>query len=95
MKLDPAERVELQVTGAGGGQWTIDLEGLMPRWARTGLEGHCLARFYMNSRVFSALTRRQMTVEQAVYAGAIMVEHNHTNPRMLDILRHLVEVVQG
>jgi thioester reductase-like protein len=90
------ERVGLQVTGQGGGQWSLVLAGEAPVAAHVGLGTDRSLTYHLNSRVFSALTQKQLTVPQAVYSGSVVIEGDRAaNRQALDILQKLVTVAGG
>jgi hypothetical protein len=92
----PGERVGLQVTGQGGGQWSLVVAGDAPVAAQVGLGADCSLTYHLNSRVFSALTEKQLTVPQAVYSGSVVIEGDRAVDRQaLDILQRLVTVTGG
>jgi hypothetical protein len=67
-------RLGLQVNGAGGGQWTLLLEGDLPIAAEEGLPCQDVATLYMNSRTFQQLVNRTLSVAQAIDGGQILTE---------------------
>ena len=91
-----SDRAALQVTGPGGGGWSLMLDGAAPVAAEVGLADDCGLGFHLNSRTFSAIVRRQMTVDQAVYSGLVVVEGGSpANRRALEILQKIVAVPAG
>ncbi|HEV3024308.1 MAG TPA: SDR family oxidoreductase, partial [Pirellulales bacterium] len=83
-----ADRAALQVTGKGGGQWSLVVDGAAPLAAEVGLAADCGLTYYLNTATFSALARKQLTVDQAVYSGWVMIEgDNPSSARSLEILR--------
>jgi hypothetical protein len=91
----PTDRqaVGLQVTGKGGGDYTILLDGESPVAARLGVANGCIANYFLNSAVFQALVQDEISVEQAIYSGAVVVDGDDlANHRPLNILRNVVAV---
>ncbi len=85
------QKIGLQVTGPGGGQWSVTVDGAATVAAQAGLRPDCGLRYHLNSRTFQALTQRRITVEQAVYAGAVVIEGSGpVKHETLDILRNIV-----
>ncbi len=93
---ESGRRVGLQVTGPGGGHWSLVLHGGAPVAAQAGLESGCALTYHLNSRTFMALAQNQVTVDQAVYSGSVVVEgQNPSDDQALDILREVVAVPNG
>ena len=91
-----AERVGLQVTGQGGGQWSLSLGGAAPLDARPGLENNCVMTYHLSSSTFSALADKQVTAEAAVYSGSVVVEgEGASNRRAIDVLDRIAAVAHG
>jgi nucleoside-diphosphate-sugar epimerase len=88
---DDLPRLALDVTGAGGGQWSLAVNGTTPLSAATGLNSNCRTAYRLNSQTFRALSERQLTVEQAVYGGALVIEGVDAGASTtIDILRRIV-----
>ena len=84
-------RVGLQITGRGGGQWTVAVDGSSPQAAQAGVAPDCLVTYWLTSATFAALVSHQLTVEQAVYSGRVLIEGTDASAReRLDLLRNLV-----
>jgi thioester reductase-like protein len=69
-----ASRVGLQISGRGGGQWTLysrDGEGLC---ATPGLPHEDFAMIYLNSDTCQRIVQRSMTIDQAIERGDVHVE---------------------
>lgn len=88
-------RLNLEVTGPGGGQWTIYIEAGLPRRAQIGRGDDCQVSYYMNNRVFAALVAQSLTVQQAVSSGAVVVEAPREDARSLDTLQTLVKTLRA
>jgi nucleoside-diphosphate-sugar epimerase len=89
-------RIGLQVLGQGGGQWSLVFDGAAPLAARPGLESDCLLTCHLSSQTFSALAGKQVSVEQAVYSGSVIVEGPWASDRQaLDVLQNVVAVPKG
>jgi hypothetical protein len=88
--------VGLQITGPGGGQWTLEWAPSGPVAARRGLSADRVATCHMNSRVLAALTRQQLRAKQAVYSGSVVIEGDQPARQVaLDALEKVVEVAPG
>jgi nucleoside-diphosphate-sugar epimerase len=84
-------RVALQVTGPGGGAWSVALDGTAPAAAEAGIAPDCIATYHLNSQTLSALMDKQITVDQAVYAGAVVIE-GAASDSAIPILQEVVAV---
>ncbi len=74
--VEPNVFLGLQVNGEGGGQWKLALsEGRIVN-AEPGLSPRCTATYYLNSRTFERLARRDATVDQALKTGQLLIEGN-------------------
>jgi thioester reductase-like protein len=89
----PARRVGLQVTGPGGGQWTLEVAPHGRLSARLGLSADRVATCYMNVRVLAALARNQLRAKQAVYSGSVVIEGENSVQR--DALEALEKVSEA
>jgi hypothetical protein len=84
-------RVGLQVTGRGGGQWSVAVDGLTPVAAQAGLSNDCETTYWLTSATLAALVKHELTVEQAVYGGGVVIEGSDASNRArLEILRNVV-----
>ena len=59
------QAVGLQITGQGGGDFTVWLIGERPVAAQPGIAGRCRTTYFLNSAIFRALAEDEITVEQA------------------------------
>jgi hypothetical protein len=86
----PTKHIGLQITGPGGGGWSVAIDGAQPLWATAGLGEPGEVTYHLNSRTFSALSGRQISVEQAIYSGSVVVEGHHPSERgSIEILRKI------
>jgi thioester reductase-like protein len=86
-----ARHVGLQITGRGGGQWSLAVDGAMPLAAEAGLAADCATTYWLSSATFAALVNRRITVEQAVYSGGVLVEGTESPANtQLETLQNLV-----
>ncbi len=79
LAAEPATRgdqkaVGIQVTGQGGGDFTILLADERPVAAQPGIASRCRSTYFLNSAVFQALVENEITVDEAVYSGAVVIE---------------------
>ena len=83
--------VGLQVTGRGGGQWTVAVDGITPLAAQAGLAADCQTTYWLTSATLAALMNHELTVEAAVYSGGVLIEGpDASNRAQLEILRNVV-----
>jgi thioester reductase-like protein len=85
---DSQECVALQVNGSGGGQWHFVVHDGVIVGADLGLGSAHAPRCYLNSATFAALTRGEMTVEQSINAGRVVLRA----PR--GIQQHVIRVLE-
>lgn len=82
-----ADRVGLQVSGRGGGQWTLSLRNGAEVRAIPGLPTDAATMIYLNSDATQRLVARTLTVDQAIERGEIHVEYGNCReqaPESLD-----------
>ena len=85
------QAVGLQVSGQGGGDFTVLLAGERAVAAQPGIGSECRTRYFLNSAFFQALVQNEITVEQAVYSGAVVVEGDELSGRIpQNVLRNIV-----
>lgn len=90
------ETVDLQVTGAGGGQWRLLSRGGELRGARRGLSGEGRIGVHLNSDTLGALADGRLSVEDALCAGRLVVEGpREAQSRAVGIVERLVESVRS
>jgi thioester reductase-like protein len=86
-----AETVGIEVTGSGGGQWRLTLQGEQVVRVDLGSGNDDLARYYLSSRVFSSLVERRSSVEESLRAGRIVIEGANGNVhRYVRMLQRIV-----
>ena len=66
----------LQVNGPGGGQWNLVIRDGNLLGVDWGLGPRCSPTYYLNAKTFASLARGQVTVEQSINAGRVVVEAN-------------------
>jgi thioester reductase-like protein len=66
----------LQVNGPGGGQWNLVVRNGTLLGVDWGLGPRLAPTYYLNAKTFASLARGQVTVEQSVNAGRVIVEAN-------------------
>lgn len=73
--LNSADRCGLQVSGRGGGQWTLSLQNGHGVQTLPGLPVDGSTVIYLNSAVSERLVARSLTVDQAIERGDVHVEY--------------------
>lgn len=69
-----ADRIAFQINGSGGGQWRLLVRDGCVLGAEPGLGPATTAGYYLNSETFAALARGELTVEQSVNSGRLIIE---------------------
>ena len=83
--------VALQVNGGGGGQWHLLVRDGAIVGGDLGLASADAPRCYLNSATFAALASGQMTVEQSINAGRVVLRAPRgIQPHLIRILEQLV-----
>jgi hypothetical protein len=72
--VDRSHSVGLQVNGPGGGQWQLHLEGDRVAGVDWGLPQSPAACYYLSAAAFRSLASRELTVEQSINAGRLLVD---------------------
>ncbi|NLE39181.1 MAG: SDR family oxidoreductase [Pirellulaceae bacterium] len=67
-------KVGLQVNGAGGGEWTLTIDGRRPVAARPGIAPDRGDLLYLNSRTFQECVEGRLTPRRAMSAGLLSGE---------------------
>jgi thioester reductase-like protein len=65
--------VNLQITGTGGGQWRLLIRNGQIEGADLGLGTPNSSGLYLNSHTFTSLARRQLSVQEAINTGQLLV----------------------
>ena len=82
--------VNLQITGPGGGQWRLMIRHGRIEGADHGLSPPNSAGLYLNSHTFASLARRQLSVEESIHTGRLLVsEVDEKIVNLEDILHQL------
>jgi thioester reductase-like protein len=82
--------VNLQITGAGGGQWRLLIRNGRIEGADLGLGEPKSAGLYLNSNTFASLATRQTSVEESINSGQLLVSEIDENKLNLeDILQQV------
>jgi thioester reductase-like protein len=68
------ESIGLEVSGCGGGQWHLVVHEGALVGAAPGLGVRDVAHYYLNSDTLAALARGELTVEQSIQAGRVVLE---------------------
>ena len=68
--------VGLRVTGPGGGEWELNLQNGLVSSAQQGIGSRCTAVCHMNAATFDGLATGQLTVEQEIGIGHVLIEGN-------------------
>ena len=75
--------LNLQITGAGGGQWRVIADGATPQRLLSGVNGRSDGGFHLNIDTFAALVAGKLNVDQAVDSGRLVVESSQANTQQL------------
>jgi thioester reductase-like protein len=88
--------VGLQVNGPGGGQWSLHLEGDRPVAAEWGLPEAGTPSFYLSTAVFRALVGGELSVEESINSGRLVVQGPRERMHeLIGVLKHLVTTGAG
>lgn len=68
------QALALQVNGPGGGQWRLHLEGARVAAANWGLPASGSAGFYLSAATFRSLVGGQVSVEESINSGRLLVQ---------------------
>jgi thioester reductase-like protein len=85
-----AQTVGLQVNGRGGGQWRLLVAGGRLVAAERGLGEADAARFYLSTQTFRSLVEGQLTVEQSIRSGRVVIEGEGGTDGLSQVLSQLV-----
>jgi thioester reductase-like protein len=85
--------VNLQITGPGGGQWRLLIRNGRVEGADLGLSLPNSAGLYLNSHTFASLARRQLSVEESINTGRLLV--SEVDEKMLDLEDILQQVTSS
>jgi thioester reductase-like protein len=92
-KFDAA--VNLQITGSGGGQWRLLIRNGRIEGADLGLGAPNSAGLYLNAHTFASLARRQLSVEEAINTGRLLVtEVDERIVNLEEILQQVTSAAQ-
>jgi len=85
-------RVGLQITGPGGGQWSLLLQDGELVGADLGIVSQCKATFSLDVETFASVTRGECTADEALSTGRLQLAGNGLpRPRLLKMLTNLAE----
>ncbi len=92
-----AQRVGLQVDGAGGGQWELVLSDGRLVAVDPGISERCASTLHLNSQTFASLATDTTTAEEALEAGYVSLEGNglEANGLPTAMLMHVLEEAAG
>jgi len=82
--------VGLRVTGPGGGEWELSLRNGRVTSAQPGIGSRCTATCHLNSTTFDGLATRDLTAEQEIDSGRVLIEGNGVS--LNDLTRALESV---
>jgi thioester reductase-like protein len=89
--FDSLDQIDLDITGAGGGQWRLLARGNNLVGAERGLSGKSKSGFHLNVDTLAALTGGRVSLRQSLGSGRLVFEGpRDCHDRSLDILRALV-----
>jgi nucleoside-diphosphate-sugar epimerase len=87
------EAIGLQVNGAGGGQWQLQLTGGEVAAVDRGLPSRPVATFYLSATTFGHLAQGELSVDAAVNSGRLVV---HGDKRRLgELIGAFEQIVSG
>jgi len=87
----PDYRLGLEVSGSGGGQWHLLVRGGDPLAAGRGIHPGCSAIYYLNSHTLASLARGDLSVQQAIFTGRVVLEGNGLPERkLIQILEQVI-----
>jgi hypothetical protein len=69
-----ANPVALQVTGAGGGQWQLNVAGGRVTSAETGLPTPVAAGFHLSAATFGSLASGELSIDESINCGRLVVQ---------------------
>jgi thioester reductase-like protein len=73
------QRIGLQVNGPGGGQWQLLLHQGQVAGAELGLPPPGAYRLYLTANTWQAIARSELTVQQSINAGRLIIEGANGN----------------
>jgi hypothetical protein len=82
----------LDVTGQGGGQWEVLVQGGRVVAAAPGLSRRSTATYYLNTQTFGRLAERELSAAEAIDTGRVLIEGNGV-PQS-ELVRALDEIAQ-
>ncbi len=85
------DRIGLQVNGSGGGQWQLVVQDGRLTAAGHGLPDGDAAHVYLTTATFRALMQQELTAEESVRMGRVLVENvgEHTT-ELIPLLKQLI-----
>jgi nucleoside-diphosphate-sugar epimerase len=89
------EQFGLQVNGSGGGHWNFRVIGNRIGSYDWGLPQAPAACFYLNSATFRALANNELTVQECIYSGRLMMEGSAGLDRLIHVFESLVSAGEG
>ena len=69
-------RIGLEVTGSGGGQWQLRMNGQGVIDVQPGLTPDCPSCYHLNSQTFVALAQKRFSVDDAINSGRVVAIGN-------------------
>jgi hypothetical protein len=69
-----AAPVALQVTGAGGGQWRLNLASGRVTSAEHGLPSPIAAGFHLSATTFGSLASGELSIDESINSGRLVVQ---------------------
>jgi nucleoside-diphosphate-sugar epimerase len=90
------QMVGLQINGPGGGQWQLHWDGTRVSGAGLGLPAVSAGGIYLSSATFRSLATRQISVEESINSGRLVVEAGGTRlADMIGVLNQVLSAANG
>ena len=94
--VDRSHTVGLQVNGPGGGQWQLHLEGDRVAGVDWGLPQSTAACYYLSAAAFRSLANCELTVEQSINAGRLLIDGaGEPLSRLIGVFKQVVSTGNG
>ena len=86
----------LQVDGHGGGQWHLVMKDGAVIAAEMGIDSRCSATYHLDVHTFASMARGQLTADEALAAGDVVIKGNGLSKRELSgVLQQVAAVAQS
>lgn len=86
-----SESIGLQVSGPGGGEWTLSWDGERVTAVERGLPDSGASRLYLSTKTFGRFAEGSLTVDEAFNSGRLVAEGMHgTDEQLKQLLMQIV-----